>query len=49
MVSVDGAGNLLAASSYHALSADGHWLAFTAGSATAQVPNGQVALVATGF
>jgi hypothetical protein len=48
-VSLDSEGNLIAASSYHALSADGHYIAFSAGSGTALVPAGQVVLVATSF
>jgi Tol biopolymer transport system component len=48
-VSLDAAGTLIEASSYHALSADGHFLTFTSGAGTSLVPPVQVVLVATGF
>lgn len=49
VVSVDAHGTLIAAGGYHALSGDGHYIAFSTGSGTALIPAGQVVLAATGF
>jgi hypothetical protein len=49
LVSVDANGGFIAAGAYHALSADGHWISFNAGSGTALVPQGQVVIGGTGY
>jgi hypothetical protein len=42
-------GSFIAAGSHHALSGDGHWISFNAGSGTVLVPVGQVVIGSTGF